>query len=265
MNKILVPVDFSITSQNALSYAIKLFGRTETEITVLHAYAADQSTFQMKSDDSVLHEGVANEMKALMEKVKNEKWAISLNSKIVNGEAVSTIARLGNSGAYDFIIMGTKGASGLKQVFVGSVAGGVIASTSTPVLVVPDNYIYHPLNEIVVAISGMPFSSDASIAEPLRKIANIQSAKVTVLHVAEGKALDMEGVLTAIEDLNPSVAYAFGVGNINQRLNDYLMESEAGILCLVRRKKGFFDRLFGVSVTMKQTFDSPVPLLILHN
>ena len=48
-------------------------------------------------------------------------------------------------------------------------------------------------------------------------------------------------------------------------MNDYLIEHDSEMLCLIRGKKGFFDRLFKESVTLKETFDSPVPLLILHD
>jgi nucleotide-binding universal stress UspA family protein len=171
---------------------------------------------------------------------------------------------MGNTGVYDFIVMGTKGASGLKEVFIGSVAGAVISRTKAPVLVVPGSYLYRPLNEIVFAISGIPFST-ASVVEPLRKLAILHSCKINVQHVAEDKKLDLEKILSTIEDLAPSVTYAFGDGNINQYLNDYLTKEDARLLCLVRSKKDFFSRLFDGSVTLKQTFSSPIPLLILHN
>jgi nucleotide-binding universal stress UspA family protein len=264
MNKILVPVDFSDTSLNALSYAIKLFGGSEVEFTVLHTYEVSTGAFRMKSIDWILEEDAEREMDALIKRMEREEPAAVLKPKIVKSNAVSAITSLGNSGSYDFIIMGTKGASGLKEVFIGSVASGVISNTQAPVLVVPDNYLYRPWNEIVFAIGNIPLSS-ASVVNPLRELAMLHSCKINVLHIAEGEKLDLEEVLSTIEDLNPSVTYAFGAGKINERLNDYLTENDAGLLCLIRSNKDFFSRIFNESVTLKQTFNSPVPLLILHN
>ena len=48
-------------------------------------------------------------------------------------------------------------------------------------------------------------------------------------------------------------------------LRDYIATHDCGMLCLLREKKGFFERLFTESVTLKQTFHSPIPLLILHD
>jgi nucleotide-binding universal stress UspA family protein len=263
MNKLLVPVDFSDTSLNALFYAIRLFGRSNVEITVLHTYDVSSSAFRMKSMDSILERDSESEMNTFLEKVEEKEPGAVLKPKILKSNAVSAITSLGDSGKYDYVVMGTKGATGLKEVFIGSVAGGVIAKTKAPVLVVPDGYEYQPMDEIVFAVSGLPLP-DVAVVEPLRKLAKMQSSKINVLHIAKGKELELEEALKSIEDLDPTVTYAFGTGNVNQRLNEYLQNEKAGLLCLTRSKKDFFSRLFNESVTMKQTFHSPVPLLILH-
>ena len=264
MNRILVPVDFSDTSLNALTYATKLFGGSALEVTVLHTYEVSSSAFRMKSMDRILEGDAQQEMDALLKRMQEEEPNISVKSKVMKSDAVSAITSLGNSGTYDFIVMGTKGASGLKEVFMGSVAGGVISKTKVPVLVVPGNSEYRPLQEIAFAISNAIFSDD-SVVKPLRKLAMMHSCKVNVLHVSEGKKLDVEKALDTIDDLNPTVTYVFGAGNVNEQLNEYLKKEDPGLLCLVRGKKDFFSWIFGESVTMKQTFNSSVPLLILHD
>lgn len=264
MNKILVPVDFSNTSLNALSYAIRLFEGSLTEITVLHSYQVASSAFSMKSIDGFVEDDAQQEMNTLITRIKGEVPGIILTPKIVKGNPVSIITSLGDSGDYDFIVMGTKGASGLKEVFIGSVAGGVISKTQAPVLVVPDNYVYKPLNEIVFAISDTAFSN-VDVVKPLRNLAKMCASKVNVLHISKDAKPDLKAVVSTIEDLNPVITYTFGTGNINERLNEYLQKEDAGILCLVRSKKDFFSRIFNESVTLKQTFNSLVPLLILHD
>lgn len=264
MNKILIPVDFSETSLNALSYAIKLFEDTEVEFTILNTYKSSKRAFHMKSIDRILAEDAQREMKTLLKNTKDKNPDIVLTSKILNADAVSTITSLGNSGAYDYIVMGTKGSSGLKEVFIGSVAGGVISNTKAPVLVVPDKCDYLPLNEIVFAVGSIPLFSQ-SVVEPLRKLAMIHSCKINVLHITEGEKLDLIEVLSMLVDFEPTVTYVFGDGNINERLNDYITKDNVRLVCLVKSKKDFLSRLFEGSVTLKQTFNSPIPLLILHN
>jgi len=264
MIKILIPVDFSDTSTNALSYALQLFGSSPLEVTVLHLYGVESTALIMKNLDNVLVKDARQRMDKLLENVKKEHANVVFKSKIIKNYAVSTIVSLGDSGYYDFIVMGTKGASGLKEVFMGSVAGGVISKTSAPVLVVPANHTFRPLKKIVFAVSDSPFTN-AKVIEPLRKIAMMHRSKIKVLHIPDKKTPQIDKALTAIEDLNPSIDYAFGTGDINKDLNEYLMKDFSGLVCLIRSKKGFLDRLLNESVTLKQTFNSPVPLLVLHD
>nr|WP_299341780.1 universal stress protein [Allomuricauda sp.] len=264
MNKILVPVDFSDASSNALLYALHLFESSPLEVTLLHIYGTKSTALLMKNIDDVLEMDSERRMDELLEHVQKDYPDVVFKPKITKSYAVSSIAALGDSGHYDYIVMGTKGASGLKEVFMGSVAGGVVSKTSAPVIVVPAGHTFRSLQRIVLAVSDDPFS-DPNVVEPLRKIALMHQSEVKVLHIADRKTPQIEKALTAIDDLNPSVDYAFGTGDTNRDLNDYLMTDFSGLVCLIRTKKGFMDRLLNESVTLKQTFNSPVPLLILHD
>jgi|SRR6056297_1788107 len=265
MNKILVPVDFSDASSNALSYALQLFGTSDLEITVLHMYGVKSSgALLMKNIDGVLEKDAKEKMNELLNGMQKEYPDVVFKAKLTKSDAIPTIVAMGDRGDHDYIVMGTKGASGLKEVFMGSVAGGVVSKTTAPVIVVPQGHPFRPLEKIVFAVSDHPFS-DAKVVEPLRKIAKLHQSNIKVLHIADKKTPQIEKALGAIEDLKPSVDYAFGTGNIDKDLNEYLMRDFSGLLCLVRTKKGFMDRLLNESVTLKQTFHSPVPLLILHD
>lgn len=264
MIKILVPVDFSATSSNALRYAIHLFGSTSLEITLLHTFSINPTTMSMKNIDHVILEDSKQIMARLLKEIKNEFPNVSFKTKILNDHAVSCITSFGNSGEYDFIVMGTKGASGLKEVFLGSVAGGVISKTTAPVIVVPDGHLFHHLDEVILALGDTPVS-DSIVINPLRHLVELQHSKLKVLHISEQKNDSIEQSLQTVKDLNPSVEYAFGSGDTNQDLHDYISMHDIRLLCLVRGHKGFFKRLFKESVTLKQTFESPVPLLILHD
>ena len=126
MNKILVPVDFSATSLNALYYAINLFGDTPHEITVLHVFSSNPTMMALKNIDQMIYEDSQHSLDKLMKKVQKVHSKANLTSKILKDHAVLAISSLGDSGEYDFIVMGTKGATGLKEVFVGSNAEKVV-------------------------------------------------------------------------------------------------------------------------------------------
>jgi hypothetical protein len=219
----------------------------------------------IKNIDKMIERDSRRTLKELINKTQKEYPEVVLKPRILKDQAISAIAELGDSGDFDYIVMGTKGASGLQEVFLGSVAGGVISKTSAPVIVVPAGYSFRPLEEILVALSDEPLS-DRKVADPLRRLAGMHESKIKVLHIAEKGPEEVERALEDFDDLDPSFDYAMGTDDINKDLNHYLLEdSDATLLCLIRKKKSFTSRLLKESVTLKQTFDSPVPLLILHD
>ncbi|WP_422107977.1 universal stress protein [Winogradskyella sp.] len=263
MYKILVPVDFSNTSKNALKYATKLFKGVELEITILHIYGAQSTALMMKSIDSILIKDAENQMRTLIKEMKAEAPSVSFNTKLAKNYAVSTISDLGNSGVYDFIVMGTKGVSGLKEVFMGSVAGGVVSKTSAPVIVVPLDYSFKDLKHVVFAIGDDPLS-EAS-ATPLKKLLAAHNSQLEVLHISENGTPDFDTIIGPINDLDLKLTHKDGLGDLNQQLNVYVQNHDIDLLCLLRTKKDFFDRLLSGSVTLKQTFNSAIPILIIHS
>lgn len=264
MKRILVPVDFSENSLNALNYALQLFQGTSLEIVILTTYEASTNAFYIKSIDRVLEEGAQEDMDRLIRKLTAEQAEVSFVPKIIKGNAVAVITSLGNTGTYDYIVMGTTGASGLKKVFMGSVAGGVISRTTAPVLVVPTGYTFQPVRHILFAVGATRYTAD-NVLDPLREMVTLCGAKVDVLHVTDEQTPDLSLQLAPIDDLAPSVTYVHGDETIHESLNDYMAEHRTAMLCLVRTRRGFLSHIFNESVTLKQTFDSPVPLLVLHN
>ncbi|MEO1033175.1 MAG: universal stress protein [Bacteroidota bacterium] len=263
MVKILVPVDFSETSKNALRYAIRLFDSNQLEVTILHIYGAQSTTLMMKSIDSILIKDAQTQMDGLVKEMEEAVPSVIFKTKLSKNYPVSTISDLGNSGTYDYIVMGTKGVSGLKEVFMGSVAGGVVSKTSAPVIVVPLDYSFKDLKHVVFAIGDDPLSETS--ATPLKNLLAVNNSQLEVLHISENGAPDFDTIISPIKDLNPKLTHKDGYGDLNQQLNVYVQNHDIDLLCLLRTKKDFFDRLLSGSVTLKQTFNSAIPILIIHS
>jgi nucleotide-binding universal stress UspA family protein len=264
MLRILVPLDFSDTSINALRYAIHLFKKTTLEVTILNVYGAQSTALMMKSIDGILIRDAERQLNTVIKEMESEAPEVIFKTRLAKNYAVSAISELGNSGHYDFIVMGTKGVSGLKEVFIGSVAGGVITKTSAPVIVVPLDYEFKSLNHLVFAI-GDDGVSDSAVSAPLRKLVELHQSNLEILHISQNGRPEFDKIIGSLTELKPTLTHKSGGGDLNQQLNVHIQNNDTDLLCLLRTKKDFLDRLFSGSVTLKQTFNSPVPLLILHN
>ncbi|MCA0132191.1 universal stress protein [Winogradskyella alexanderae] len=264
MKRILVPVDFSDTSKNALQYAIDLYNSNALEVTVLHIYGTKSTALMMKSIDSILIKEATKEMEALISAMREKAPDVVFKTKMAKNYAVSTISELGNSGRFDMVVMGTKGVSGLKEVFMGSIAGGVVSKSSIPVIVVPLDYELKDIEKVVFAI-GDDSIKDASALSSLKEIVTLHKSKLEILHISNNGLPSFDKITTAVKDLNPEFTHKKAKGDLNQQLNVHINNNDIDLLCLLRTKKDFLDRLFSGSVTLKQTFNSPVPILILHS
>lgn len=264
MVKILVPIDFSDTSVNALQYAIDLFKDSMLEITLLHIYGAQSTALMMKSIDGILIRDANEKLADLIKKMESKSENVVFKTKLVKNYAVSRISEFGDSGYYNLIVMGTKGVSGLKEVFMGSVAGGVISKTSAPVIVVPLDYKFKSLDQVVFAVGDDDLSKQ-SVLKPLHDLVRTHNAELEILHISKNGAPEFEKLLAALNGLKPKMTKKDGAGDLNQHLNVHIQNNDTDLLCLLRAKKSFLDRFFSESVTLKQTFNSPVPILVLHD
>ncbi len=140
MKNILVPVDFSKPSENALRVAAKLAQRNNAKIHVLHVIELAESLFgaeQFNVDD----EQIIFFMKLAKKKFsdfldKDFLKDIETNDLVEVGSATFGIKEAVKDQDIDLIIMGSNGASGLEEVLIGSNTEKVVRHSNVPVLVV---------------------------------------------------------------------------------------------------------------------------------
>lgn len=263
MKKVLIPVDFSETSENALAYACKIFDKHPLEITLVNIFGATSTALMMKSIDSILIKEAKESLSKLEKKYKALFPDVQFKSQLYKNYAVQTIVSLADSGDYDLIIMGTKGASGVKEVFLGSIAGGVISKTKAPVIVVPSEYQFSSLDKIIFAINDSKILEKTNL-DTFKSISELHQSKIIALHIDPVNKADYKSYNQEVKGFDFEVVNIQGTGKINEDINSFLTKNKADLLCLIRSKKDFIGRLFDGSVTSKQTFSSSIPLLILH-
>lgn len=150
MKKILVPVDFSPNSVNALHVAAEIARRSGASLEVLHVniaaiYAAPFSEYAsvapMVADDEKYDQTA---MEGL-EKLKDELLAdpsfsnLNLQLRVEEGYLHSSVRNVVNEDGVDLVVMGTKGSSGMSEFLLGSNTEKVIRTAPCPVLAVPEN------------------------------------------------------------------------------------------------------------------------------
>jgi nucleotide-binding universal stress UspA family protein len=138
IQRILVPVDFSETSKRALEYASLFVKSFDAKLDVLHVwrpseYAGDEMVVLTRSEPELtlstyLRNHADQQLSAFLKDVPHSKQMLEA------GDPAQVIAKVADEGAYDLIIMGTHGRTGLSHLMMGSVAEKVVRLAPCPVL-----------------------------------------------------------------------------------------------------------------------------------
>lgn len=162
MKRILIPTDFSNEAQNATELARNLASKFSAQLVFLHSIEVTSSesinasgapsNFDSFTDSMLVHESIkrANEeMKGLLETSTLQGLEVSQVIKI--GSPFSHIYEAIEEDDVDFIVMGTKGASGLSEVLIGSNTEKVVRRAKCPVLTVKESVDESVFSSIVYA------------------------------------------------------------------------------------------------------------------
>lgn len=131
---VVVPWDFSLYSQTALDYAIKKHGCSELRvICVLERPNAYEMGWGGEEAEQKAIDSCVGKFSETTENLRDT----GLEFSTIFGDPSDEIVRFATQHAAESIVMSTHGRTGLKKLFMGSVAQKVIAKASCPVIVLP--------------------------------------------------------------------------------------------------------------------------------
>jgi nucleotide-binding universal stress UspA family protein len=140
--RILHPSDFSRASGAAFKKAVELAKSDHAELTLVHVMSPIAPIAGEGYVSPKMYEDIAASSRAWAQKqldrllAKAKTSGVRAKSYVLEGVAHDQIARIARSRHADLIVMGTHGRSGLAKLFLGSVAGRVVAAAPCPVLTV---------------------------------------------------------------------------------------------------------------------------------
>ncbi|WP_339655396.1 universal stress protein, partial [uncultured Salegentibacter sp.] len=146
MKKILVPTDFSDTAEHALKIAAQLAKKHNSEIYLLHMLE-----LPMQLIDPVAGGNSQNLPESIFfMKLAHQRFAklmqrpflkdIKVHETVMFHQAFDGIMEVSEDYDCDIIIMGSHGASGFKEMFIGSNTEKVVRSSNIPVLVIKNEH-----------------------------------------------------------------------------------------------------------------------------
>ena len=269
---IILPTDFSDNARNAYHYAFSLFGSDNVRYILFNSYDIPYSRMDMITKfEEVLADiairGLETELAYCRDLYPHLDAEIIVTSAY--GEFSDCLQKLVLDEHANFIVMGTKGASGLDKVFLGSNAAKVIQRVNCPTITVPKGVRYQTPSRIAFASDYMKLSDKTLM--PLRYLATITDAKLLIFKIETNAAADYFKSVTNENYVHPTLEglpqsfTTISEDDVVEGIEHFVSSHDADLLAMVARQHHFFDRIFHRSVTRQIALEfEKVALLILH-
>ena len=276
MKKILFPTDFSAAADHAFIYALKLAKQIGAGITTLHCFELPAlKGINLPNTIKEIYESISLEefenfrdnvphLREIAEKAGLE--SVPVKHIMQEGEAIFNIVRLAEKEEADLIVMGTTGASGMKKIFLGSVAAEVMENAPCPVLAIPENA--HFDGEIDHIAFTTEYKKDEIKALnwlanwPALKGADIHCVHVDLLHI-EGLAHKMDAFRKQFEDLEKLHFEVVDHTSFEKAITGYLKKKNIDLLAMVIHHRNFFKELFSYSFTKNLAYHLNTPIIAI--
>lgn len=276
MNKILFPTDFSDAAQNAFIYALHLADKFGAEIVTLHAYELPQvndleltPSLRNFYDNMDLYEfeSYRDAIPPLVETAKAHGFEhIQLQHVLRQGDPESVILEVAVNDAVDLIIMGTTGARGLKEIFLGSTTGEVMENACCPVLAVPEHSQFDGQLDNIAFTTSFTEEEQLTLHQLQKMFAPfdpvIHCLNVDLSHTAEytHRMTDFAAPFAGQSKLEFQVLDG---NDIYQVITEYMDQNKVDLLAMVTHQRNFLQELFHFSRTKQMAYHSHTPVLAL--
>lgn len=262
MKKILVPVDFTSVSENAINHAENLARHIEGEIHLLHVVGKKS-----------LLEEAETRMNAYTEMVDKQYDQVKISCSVRQGNIFEDIGEVAVQIDASLIVMGTHGLRGM-QFLVGSNALRIVSSSETPIIIVQErgiraegyDDIIVPLDLeketkqklTIVAKMAKYFNSRVHLISPFEKDEYLKNSLDRNLQYA-ADMMAQAGIEHTVKVLDKDA------GDFDDELISYAVVKEADLITIMNLRESSLAGLLGGGYTQKIiTNEAQIPALLIN-
>jgi len=269
LKTILVPTDFSAASKMAAQYAVRLAVHMKAKVTLLSIVEIEMETAVLRNWkvlEKQMRESATKGLSKLQAELSAGKHGVEISTDIAAGVPMEdVIENYAVTKKVSVVVMGTKGATGLRRILSGSNTATVIAKSSVPVMAIPSKVAFNAPKKFVYASDLTNLTSEIRL---LARIAKQFQAEVLILNtITSGSSkIDKKLVPDAISKTRyPAISFhQIQSKSTVEGINKFVKDQKADLLVMFTHELDFYDKLLGKSVTRTMAFQSHIPLLVYN-
>lgn len=167
----------------------------------------------------------------------------------------------------DLIVMGTTGATGAKEIFLGTNTMFTIKKVKCAVIVVPANYRYQEPKEILFP-TDFKFSYKNKYLSFIRDLSKSHNSKLHIFNVVQGENTDSKYEMTMdfLDKYFESSQHKFHIAedkDIHEAIVEFELKQKINLLIMIHTKHSFFENILFEPVINRIVFHTQVPFLVI--
>ena len=260
MKNILVPLGASPSAQDTLQYAVNFAAEFDAKLYIIDVFALIKKAGSLGNVEQKMVESKVKSAKEVIEAIDTKGVSIQLIS--YKGEIVEAVNKLEKELSIDLMILAPKSNEVNETLYLGRTTGSIIKQTNIPTLIVPKQTSYAPFKNILVAFkSGVLKRS--RVLHPLIELRTKFNPLINLLLVKTPGYTDEDlQVNTALLDVSRNLTISDNQTTYHGVL-EHFQTKNPDLLCVFRRKRGFFKKLWEKNTILKSEFYAPIPVLVL--
>ncbi len=260
MKNILVPVGSSSNAISNLQYAIDLAESINANVYVVSVFQELSKVGGLSKVNTILKEESENRLDEVLSQV--DKKGVQVIAHPIKGEVIDGIERINKQIPIDLMVLAPRSNSIKEEVYLGKTSGKLLKKTNIPILVVPERAKFQPPKTMLMAFKNGNFERGETL-EAVQKFKHSFGTEIHVLHVETPETTEemknvtanLKRILTTYSQVEAATTF--------QGVIEYFQQYNPDILCVLRRKRGFFQKLWEKNEIMKKEFYTSKPLLVL--
>ncbi|MEJ2112849.1 MAG: universal stress protein [Flavobacteriaceae bacterium] len=260
MKNILVPVGSSKNAASHLQYAVDFAKAFDSKLFVVQVYNVYTKAGTMIKVDKILERESQEYLKKQIAKIDTK--GIEVITRTLKGNLIDTLELACKAADIDLILIEPKTNSVKDELYLGKTSGKIVKQMQVPALIVPEGYVFKPYSQILMAVKSAIIKKDG-VLTPLKDIKDKFNASVNLLLVKTHYY--NEGDFDVNEELSALVSNITKTENPTtyQGVLEHYKSYSPDMLCVVRRKRGFFIKKWENNTILKKDFSSSLPVLVL--
>jgi len=259
---ILVGIDFTKSSENALKYAIMLAEKSNSTLLLFHVFDTPivhtNSGAYFVEYASLKHNNLARLEKYKSEiQTKHPKLKMDVRTTFTSFK--EEVKYLAKHGKINYVVLGLETKSKISKFIYGTTGVDIAGKIDCPVIIVPERYKAHRLENVVLAIDNKS-KQHAVVLKKHMSFVKLHKCKNVNLHVRTEDELIIEKIKNKDLPVETIEAKDFKTGLVK-----YTKANEIDLVTLISHSHSFLYNMFAETNTKLIAFQSKIPVMSIHD